>query len=308
MMISILFPFLGQAVFDEPGDLVCTRPFPCMPLYFWNDRDRPSPGPSYHQAYFARFPHIWHHGDFAIHHRATDGFSMLGRSDGTLNPAGIRFGSAELYRVIEYHHHYCPDRSPHEIPESIITPSVLSSTTSNYQEQQSDHLIDSRVVTTMTCSPSLTSTQPRRLIEDCLAVGQKQGSDERVILFVKMMPGEVLTKEFETHLRRLIREHLSPRHVPAIILSVPDIPYTVNGKKVEVAIKRILAGESIPTSGAIVNPQSLQYFYDLLPLLLDNTTHVPNTTTITTTTTTTEATTSSRVHFNTHSSSINPSH
>jgi acyl-coenzyme A synthetase/AMP-(fatty) acid ligase len=259
-----------------------------MPLYFWNDRDRPPPGPSYHQAYFARFPHVWHHGDFAFHHRTTDGFSMLGRSDGTLNPAGIRFGSAELYRVIEYHHHYCPDQQSREIPASTLAtaPSMLSSVTSNYQEQKNDHhRRDATVVdTTIVGSPPSpsSSTQPRRLIEDCLAVGQKQGSDERVILFVKMVPGEVFTKEFESHLRRLIREHLSPRHVPAIILPVPDIPYTVNGKKVEVAVKRILAGEMIPASGAIANPQSLQHFYQLLPLLLDNTQAPPNTTTTTT--------------------------
>lgn len=176
-----------------------------MPLYFWNDHDRRL----YHRAYFERFPHVWHHGDFMIIHQKTHGITMLGRSDSTLNPAGVRFGSSELYSVIE-------------------------------------HTIGSNI------------------IEDSLAVGQKRDTDERVILFVKMAQGVSFTSELEQQLRTIIRQKLSPRHVPAIILPIKDIPYTFSGKKVEIAVKRILSGDDrIIYTGTIANPEALGCYYHL---------------------------------------------
>ncbi|KAI9292987.1 acetoacetate-CoA ligase [Neoconidiobolus thromboides FSU 785] len=191
---------------DRSGDLVCTKAFPAMPVKFWNDEGNAK----YTAAYFEQFKGIWYHGDFVLINSKTGGVFMLGRSDGTLNPAGVRFGSAEIYNCIE-----------------------------DFTE-----------------------------LEDSLVVGQKFGDDERVVLFLKLKQGQKFTQELINNLRLRIRTLLSPRHVPAIILAVPDIPYTVNGKKVEVAVKKLINGtpiESISTA-TLANPECLKYYLDIAEL------------------------------------------
>lgn len=188
----------------EPGDLVCTRPFPCQPIYFLGDDLKRT---KYRAAYFERFPGVWHHGDFVQFSPVSGGLVMLGRSDGTLNPAGVRFGSAELYNVL----------------------SAFSA------------------------------------IEDSLVVGVRRSeeTDERVIMFLKTASEEVLTEELIGAIRQAIRTQLSPRHVPAMILYTPAVPYTLNGKKVEVAVKRILSGHGDASSAALANPEALEFYREL---------------------------------------------
>ncbi|OAJ43205.1 acetoacetate-CoA ligase [Batrachochytrium dendrobatidis JEL423] len=190
-----------KAVFDEPGDLVCTKPFPAMPAFFWNDED----GQKYRNAYFNKLPGVWYHGDFLIVNSVTGGVVMLGRSDGTLNPNGVRFGSADLYNIME-----------------------------SYPE-----------------------------VADSLAVGQKRGDDERVVLFCLMAPGKEFNEDLVTRIKAQIRTLLSPRHVPAFILPIKEIPYTLTGKKVEVAVKRILSGETVVPSSSLSNPDSLKLYYGI---------------------------------------------
>lgn len=189
-----------QVLHDAAGDLVCTKPFPCMPVYFLNDKNNEL----YMNAYFKQFPGIWAHGDFVIMNSQTMGLMMLGRSDGTLNPAGVRFGSAELYNIVQ------------TFPE----------------------------------------------VSDSLAVGQKrpEDDDERVFLFLKMAEGHEMTESFVSKLKLKIRTELSPRHVPAFVLPTDDIPHTVNGKKVEIAVKNILCGRDNINFGSLANPKSLEYF------------------------------------------------
>jgi len=192
----------GSSVKGEPGELVCTVPFPSMPVRFWNDTE----GTKYHNAYFDKFPGIWAHGDFISVNPKTQGVLMLGRSDGTLNPSGVRFGSAEIYNIVE------------QFPE----------------------------------------------VADSLCVGQRtlDKTEERVVLFLKMGEGEV-TPDLIKRLVTTIRTLLSARHVPALILPIKDIPYTVNGKKVEVAVKKILGGEEVRNKGALGNPESLDLFRNI---------------------------------------------
>ncbi|RKP26658.1 hypothetical protein SYNPS1DRAFT_13889 [Syncephalis pseudoplumigaleata] len=189
-----------KPVYGQSGDLVCTRPFPCMPVKFWNDANNAK----YRAAYFDVYPGVWYHGDFIWISPVTGGIVMLGRSDGTLNPAGVRFGSAELYNIVE-----------------------------TYTE-----------------------------IEDSLAVGQKMGDDERVCLFLKMNKGHTLDDDLVNRLRTHIRQKLSPRHVPAVIMAIEDIPYTVNGKKVEIAVKRIISNIPYTPSGTLANPECLALYRD----------------------------------------------
>ncbi len=165
----------GQPVVDQQAELVCTAPFPSMPIYFWGDED----GSKYHSAYFDHFPGIWTHGDF-IKVTPRGGVIMFGRSDATLNPGGVRIGTAEIYRRLD------------AMPE----------------------------------------------LEDSVVVGQSWNNDVRVILFVKLAKGYDLTKELETKIRADIRANASPRHVPAKIIACPDVPYTLNMKKVELAVKK----------------------------------------------------------------------
>jgi acetoacetyl-CoA synthetase len=193
----------GKPVLGEPGELVCSAPFPSMPLYFWNDRD----GSLYRKAYFERFPGVWAHGDWC-ELTESGGLVIYGRSDATLNPAGVRIGTAELYRLVE------------TLPE----------------------------------------------IADSLAVGQRWEGDERVILFVRMAAGWELTEELRERLRRAIRENVSPRHVPAKIIRIADIPYTINMKKVELAVRNVIHGEPVRNRDALANPEALELYRNLAEL------------------------------------------
>jgi acetoacetyl-CoA synthetase len=187
----------GKPVIDRQGELVCKTAFPSMPIYFWNDPD----GKKYHSAYFENFPGIWCHGDYMVL-SPHGGITMLGRSDATLNPGGVRIGTAEIYRVVE-----------------------------NMDE-----------------------------IEDSVVVGQQFEGDERVVLFVKMKVGFGLNEDLIKKIKSNIRSACSPRHVPAIILTAPDIPYTINGKKVEVAVKKFIHGQEVKNSDALRNPECLEFF------------------------------------------------
>ncbi|CAG8825507.1 19290_t:CDS:2, partial [Dentiscutata erythropus] len=177
-------------------------PFPCMPINFYNDDHKHS---KYMSAYFSNYPSVWYQGDYVWINPNTGGVVMLGRSVGTLNPGGVRFGSAELYNIVE-----------------------------NFPE-----------------------------IQDSLVVGQKVGDDERVILFLKMSDGVKFNDDLVLRIRSKIRNQLSPRHVPSVILPIGDIPHTVTGKKVEIAVKRIISGEKVVPSSSLVNPESLELYYNI---------------------------------------------
>jgi len=194
----------GSPVYDESGELICKTAFPCMPIYFWNDKD----GKMYHNAYFNKFPGIWAHGDFCQINSSSGGILMLGRSDGTLNPNGVRFGSAEIYNIV----------NPLKFPE----------------------------------------------ITDSLCVSNSFSGRERVVLFLKMTDEQTFNTDLVQRVKKQIREELSARHVPEVILPIDDIPYTTSGKKVEVAVKRILAGEHITRRGSFTNPSSLDLYYGIL--------------------------------------------
>ncbi|GAB6888496.1 acetoacetate--CoA ligase [Desulfothermus okinawensis JCM 13304] len=190
----------GKPVYNKKGELVCTAPFPSMPLYFWNDPD----GKKYHSAYFDVYPGVWRHGDF-IEINDRGGVIIYGRSDATLNPGGVRIGTAEIYRQVE-----------------------------QFEE-----------------------------IEDSLVVGQNWKNDVRVILFVKMNPGYKLDDDLKNRLKRAIRNNASPRHVPDKIIEVPDIPYTLNMKKVEIAVRKVIHNEEVKNKDALRNPESLDYFKNI---------------------------------------------
>ncbi|HEV3214700.1 MAG TPA: acetoacetate--CoA ligase [Vicinamibacterales bacterium] len=194
------FDETGHDAGDAAGELVCATAFPSMPVRFWNDPDCTK----YRAAYFDRFPGVWHHGDW-IRPTRHAGFVIDGRSDATLNPGGVRIGTAELYQQVE------------QIPE------VLES----------------------------------------LAVGQRWESDERVILFVRLAPDVALDDLLRRRIRARIRTHLSPRHVPAHILQVADLPRTRSGKIVELAVRRVIHGEPILNREALANPEALDFFRDL---------------------------------------------
>eukprot|EP00123_Amoebidium_parasiticum_P001465 comp12567_c0_seq1/m.7565 comp12567_c0_seq1/g.7565 ORF comp12567_c0_seq1/g.7565 comp12567_c0_seq1/m.7565 type:complete len:678 (-) comp12567_c0_seq1:825-2858(-) len=196
----------GHPVFDVPGELVCTKPFPAMPVCFWNDPD----GCKYRAAYFDKFPGVWAHGDFCQINSKTGGVLMLGRSDGVLNPSGVRFGSAEIYNIIE-----------------------------KFEQ-----------------------------IEDSLCVGQVFGNsdEERVVLFLKMREGHEFGKPIIDEITKAIRAALSPRHIPHFILETKAIPYTINGKKVEVAVKKLIVGQAVKNASALANPECLE-FYNRHPAL-----------------------------------------
>jgi len=193
----------GTSVRNEKGELVCTAAFPSMPVYFWNDED----GSKYHNAYFNRYPNIWHHGDY-IEINDHGGVKIFGRSDATLNPGGVRIGTAEIYRVVE------------NLPE----------------------------------------------IADSLVVGQDWEDDERVILFVKLNDNSDLTEDLRKSIKSSIRTNCSPRHVPSKILPIADIPYTINLKKVEIAVRKMIHGEEVKNKDALANPDSLELFRDLTEL------------------------------------------
>jgi acetoacetyl-CoA synthetase len=196
----------GQPVIGREGELVCTAPFPSMPIYFWNDPD----GQKYHDAYFDVYPGVWRHGDYIV---ITEhgGVVMQGRSDATLNPGGVRIGTAEIYRQVE------------QLEE----------------------------------------------IEDSVVVGQNWKNDVRVILFVKLFPGVALTEALKDKIRQTIRVHASPRHVPAKIIPVADIPYTLNMKKVELAVRKVIHNQAVRNKDALRNPEALDYFAGIAELLED---------------------------------------
>jgi acetoacetyl-CoA synthetase len=190
----------GNSVTGEKGELVCTRPFPSMPLGFWNDRG----DERYLAAYFAKYPNVWCHGDWVeLTERGT--MIVYGRSDATLNPGGVRIGTAEIYRVVE------------------------------------------RI----------------EAIEEAVAIGQIWESDTRVVLFVKMKAGFELDDRLEEKIRADIRKHASPRHVPAKIIAVADIPRTKNGKVVELAVKAVVHDMPVANTEALANPEALELFRDL---------------------------------------------
>src|SRR5688572_31877514 len=202
-----VFDDSGKSILNKKGELVCTKPFPSMPLGFWNDRG----AELYHAAYFAKYPNVWCHGDWS---ELTERGTMLvyGRSDATLNPGGVRIGTAEIYRVVE------------RIDE----------------------------------------------VEEAVAIGQLwppgQPTDTRVVLFVKLRGGFTLEDHLEERIRFEIRRHASPRHVPARIVQVSDIPRTKNGKVVELAVKAVVHGMPVANTDALANPEALELFRNLAEL------------------------------------------
>lgn len=187
----------GQVVEEETGELTCSQPFPCMPVMFWNDED----GEKYRSAYFDRFDQVWAHGDFA-RITAHGGVIIYGRSDATLNPGGVRIGTAEIYR----------------------------------QVQKVDEVLES------------------------ICVGQRWEDDVRVVLFVRLRDGVELDEALQDRIRKTIRANASPRHVPARILAVPDIPRTVSGKIVELAVRNVIEGRPVKNTSALANPEALEHY------------------------------------------------
>ncbi len=190
----------GKPVTGQKGELVCTKPFPSMPIGFWNDPD----GAKYHAAYFDRFDNIWCHGDFA-EITANGGFVIHGRSDATLNPGGVRIGTAEIYNQVE------------QMPE----------------------------------------------VTEAICVGQDWDDDVRVVLFVRLADGVVCDEALVKAIRTRIRTGASPRHVPAVVLPVADIPRTKSGKIVELAVREVIHGRPVKNREALANPEALACFADL---------------------------------------------
>lgn len=190
----------GRPVVGEQGELVCTRPFPSMPIAFWDDPE----GQKYHAAYFDFWPGVWRHGDWA-ERTPRGGLVIYGRSDATLNPGGVRIGTAEIYRQVELEE---------EVLESLV-------------------------------------------------VGQSWGDDVRIVLFVRLRPGVELTDALRDRIRARIRSSCSPHHVPKKILQVADIPRTLSGKIVELAVREVIHGRPVKNVDALANPQALELYRDL---------------------------------------------
>jgi acetoacetyl-CoA synthetase len=199
MAVDVYDP-AGQPLTDAEGELVCERPFPSMPVSFWDDPD----GSRYRSAYFDVYPGVWRHGDWA---RRTphDGLVILGRSDATLNPGGVRIGTAEIYRQVE----------------------------------QLDEVVES------------------------LVVGQDWDGDVRIVLFVRLREGLSLDEDLSERIRRRIREHATPHHVPRKILQVADIPRTISGKITELAVRDVIHGRAVTNVDALANPGALDLYRDL---------------------------------------------
>ncbi|TLY81029.1 MAG: acetoacetate--CoA ligase [Gammaproteobacteria bacterium] len=195
-----IFDDAGSPARGERGELVCTAPFPSMPVGFWNDPD----GARYRAAYFERFPGVWHHGDYAAL-TAHDGLVIYGRSDAVLNPGGVRIGTAEIYSAVE------------------SLPQIL----------------------------------------EALAVGQDWQGDVRVVLFVRLQGGVELDEALQKEIRNAIRAQTTPRHVPAKIIAVPDIPRTLSGKVTELAVRNVIHGLPVKNVDALANAGALDYFRDL---------------------------------------------
>lgn len=193
----------GEPVQLEKGELVCVKPFPSMPIGFWNDPD----GSKYHDAYFARFDNIWCHGDFA-EWTEHGGMIIHGRSDATLNPGGVRIGTAEIYNQVE-------------------------------------QLVE---------------------VDEALCIGQSWESDVRVILFVKLAAGVTLDEALTNTIKQKIRTGATPRHVPAKIIAVADIPRTKSGKITELAVRDVVHGRQVKNQEALANPEALALFKNLKEL------------------------------------------
>lgn len=194
----------GKPVTGKKGELVCTEPFPSMPVYFWNDHDNEK----YKSAYFENYPGVWRHGDF-IEITEHGGVIIYGRSDATLNPGGVRIGTAEIYNIVE---------AMDEITDSLV-------------------------------------------------IGQNWNNDVRIILFVVLKEGKNLSDEFIHQIKHEIRTLATPRHVPHKILQITEIPRTISGKKVELAVMKIINNEPVDNKDALANPESLEQFRKLVPLL-----------------------------------------
>jgi acetoacetyl-CoA synthetase len=190
----------GKPLVEEKGELSCTQPFPSMPLGFWRDED----GSRYHAAYFDRVPNVWCHGDHAML-TEREGIVIYGCSDATLNPGGVRIGTAEIYRQVE------------KLPE------VLES----------------------------------------LAIGQDFEGDSRIVLFVRLKPGLKLDEALRQAIRQVIRNNTTPRHVPAKIIQVADLPRTISGKITELAVRNVVHGLPVKNTDALANPEALALFADL---------------------------------------------
>jgi acetoacetyl-CoA synthetase len=188
---------------NETGELCCVQSFPSMPVYFWGDPD----GSKYHAAYFERYPNIWAHGDFA---KVTEhgGMVIFGRSDATLNPGGVRIGTAEIYRQVE----------------------------------RLDEVVES------------------------ICIGQDWDNDVRVVLFVRLRDGLVLDDELRARIRKVVRDNATPRHVPAVIIQVSDIPRTISGKIVELAVRNVVHGKEVRNIDALANPEALNLYKNLAEL------------------------------------------
>lgn len=196
----------GNSVVDEKGELVCTASFPTQPIYFWND-----PGDEkYRAAYFEKYPNVWTHGDYA---KVTEhgGLIVYGRSDATLNPGGVKIGTAEIYRQV---------KGMEEVSDSLAVGSAM---------EGDEH-------------------------------------DEQVILFVKLREGAEFNEELVGKIKSTIRKNCTPRHVPAKIIPVGDIPYTISGKKVELAVKRVLEDKPVMNRDALRNPEALDLYRDIREL------------------------------------------
>ena len=190
----------GKSVRGQKGELVCTRPFPAMPVGFWNDPD----GARYHGAYFERFDNVWCHGDFA-EWTEHGGLIIHGRSDATLNPGGVRIGTAEIYNQVE------------KLDEVL----------------------------------------------EALCIGQEWDNDVRVVLFVRLADGVSLDEALKTKIKSAIRSGASPRHVPARIVAVTDIPRTKSGKITELAVRDVVHGRKVKNQEALANPEALKLYEDI---------------------------------------------
>jgi acetoacetyl-CoA synthetase len=190
----------GESVTGEKGELVCTAPFPSMPVFFWNDEK----GNKYREAYFQKYKGVWRHGDY-IEITERGSVIIYGRSDATLNPGGVRIGTSEIYNVVE---------SMEEVTDSVV-------------------------------------------------IGQKYMNDTRIVLFLVLKPGNKLDINLQNRVKNEIRRNLTPRHMPALIVEVKDIPRTISGKKVELAVTKIVNGEEIDNKDALANPESLEEFIRL---------------------------------------------
>ncbi|MGE0340107.1 MAG: acetoacetate--CoA ligase [Xanthobacteraceae bacterium] len=190
----------GRPVKGERGELVCTKPFPSMPVMFWNDPE----GKKYHSAYFDRFPDIWCHGDFA-EWTEHGGMIIHGRSDATLNPQGVRIGTAEIYAQVE------------QVPEVV----------------------------------------------ESIAVGQEWDGDTRIVLFVRLRDGVKLDEALTQKIKLQVRTGASPRHVPAKIIQIADIPRTRSGKITELAVRDVVHGRPVKNTEALANPEALDLYKDL---------------------------------------------